>query len=428
MKYLSFIILMLSAFVLRGQNDSLSVVFTLNDCLDYAFSNSYERKQLELTNRSHILSYEQSKQERLPNVSASISENFSNDNTASTFSGNVGINTGMTLYQGGYINATIEQQRLTSEQSSIELNKYDDNLSIQILQAFLTIIGNQELLKYQQSILNSSREAMKQGQKKFEVGSMIESDYLLLKAQFSTDTNNVVDTRIEIDKNLLNLKLLLSMDPMTDLQLISPDTSMIYYMTDFPSLEESVEQALAYSPSIKISSYDVEIAKKSLRITKANYYPSVNLNAGISTGHSGYDNLGTQFSDRLTEQVGISLNIPIYSRGSTKLRVKQNEIAVEQKALAYEQELFSLRQNVAREYHNMISSYNKYNVSKQTKDAYYKSFEAYNVQFQFGSITAVELLQQQNSYLKALNDYIQNKYTLILQRKILDIYMGKGIL
>lgn len=428
MKYLSFIILMLSAFMLRGQNDSLSVVFTLNDCLDYAFSNSYERKQLELTNRSHVLSYEQSKQERLPNVSASISENFSNDNTASTFSGNVGINTGMTLYQGGYINATIEQQRLTSEQSSIELNKYDDNLSIQILQSFLTIIGNQELLKYQQSILNSSREAMKQGQKKFEVGSIIESDYLLLKAQFSTDTNNIVDTRIEIDKNLLNLKLLLSMDPMTDLQLISPDTSMIYYMTDFPSLEESVEQALAYSPSIKISSYDVEIAKKSLRITKANYYPSVNLNAGISTGHSGYDNLGTQFSDRLTEQVGISLNIPIYSRGSTKLRVKQNEIAVEQKALAYEQELFSLRQNVAREYHNMISSYNKYNVSKQTKDAYYKSFEAYNVQFQFGSITAVELLQQQNSYLKALNDYIQNKYTLILQRKILDIYMGKGIL
>lgn len=414
--------------MLRAQNDSLSVVFTLNDCLDYAFSNSYERKQLELTNRSHVLSYEQSKQERLPNVSASISENFSNDNIASTFSGNVGINTGMTLYQGGYINATIEQQRLTSEQSSIELNKYDDNLSIQILQAFLTIIGNQELLKYQQSILNSSREAMKQGQKKFEVGSIIESDYLLLKAQFSTDTNNVVDTRIEIDKNLLNLKLLLSMDPMTDLQLISPDTSMIYYMTDFPSLEESVEQALAYSPSIKISSYDVEIAKKSLRITKANYYPSVNLNAGISTSHSGYDNLGSQFSDRLTEQVGISLNIPIYSRGSTKLRVKQNEIAVEQKALAYEQELFSLRQNVAREYHNMISSYNKYNVSKQTKDAYYKSFEAYNVQFQFGSITAVELLQQQNSYLKALNDYIQNKYTLILQRKILDIYMGKGIL
>lgn len=414
--------------MLRAQNDSLSVVFTLNDCLDYAFSNSYERKQLELTNRSHVLSYEQSKQERLPNVNASINENFSNDNIASTFSGNVGINTGMTLYQGGYINATIEQQRLTSEQSSIELNKYDDNLSIQILQSFLTIIGNQELLKYQQSILNSSREAMKQGQKKFEVGSIIESDYLLLKAQFSTDTNNIVDTRIEIDKNLLNLKLLLSMDPMTDLQLISPDTSMIYYLTDFPSLEESVEQALAYSPSIKISSYDVEIAKKSLRIAKANYYPSVNLNAGISTGHSGYDNLGSQFSDRLSEQVGISLNIPIYSRGSTKLRVKQNEIAVEQKALAYEQEVFSLRQNVAREYHNMISSYNKYNVSKQTKDAYYKSFEAYNVQFQFGSITAVELLQQQNSYLKALNDYIQNKYTFILQRKILDIYMGKGIL
>ena len=76
----------------------------------------------------------------------------------------------------------------------------------------------------------------------------------------------------------------------------------------------------------------------------------------------------------------------------------------------------------------MISSFNKYNVSEQTKDAYLKSFEAYNVQFQYGSITAVELLQQQNSYLNALNNYIQNKYSFILQRKILDIYIGKGII
>jgi len=39
----------------------------------------------------------------------------------------------------------------------------------------------------------------------------------------------------------------------------------------------------------------------------------------------------------------------------------------------------------------------------------------------------VELLQQQNNYLNALNSYIQNKYSLLMKRKILDIYMGKNI-
>ena len=110
------------------------------------------------------------------------------------------------------------------------------------------------------------------------------------------------------------------------------------------------------------------------------------------------------------------------------MRVKQSEIALEQTQLSYEQNVLSVRQTIVQEYQNMISSFNKYNVSEQTKDAYLKSFEAYNVQFQYGSITAVELLQQQNSYLNALNNYIQNKYSFILQRKILDIYIGKGII
>ena len=47
--------------------------------------------------------------------------------------------------------------------------------------------------------------------------------------------------------------------------------------------------------------------------------------------------------------------------------------------------------------------------------------------FSAGSITAVELLQQQNNYISAMNDYIQSKYTFMLQRKVLDVYMGEEI-
>ena len=418
--------LILVPFVMNAQ-DTLSLKFTLEECLEYAFSNSYERQSMELSNKSQLLSYKQSKEQRLPSVNASLGESFSNNASGANFSGNIGINAGMPIYQGGQINATIEQEKLSCEQSEIELQRYDDDLSIQILQSFLTILGNQELLNYQKSVLNSSREAMKQGKRKYEVGAILESDYLLLAAQYASDTNNIVDTQMDIENNMINLKVLLSMDPMQELEIVSPDTAIINSLASFPSLEESVAQSIAYSPNLKISNYNIEIAKQSLRIAKSNYYPTVNLSAGVNTGHYNYKNIGGQLTTQLSEQIGVSVNIPIYNRGSSKLRVKQSEIALEQTQLSYEQDVLSVRQNIVQEYQNMISSYNKYNVSKQTKDAYLKSFEAYNVQFQYGSITAVELLQQQNSYLNALNNFIQNKYSFILQRKILDVYMGKGI-
>ena len=419
--------LILVPFVMNAQ-DTLSLKFTLEECLEYAFSNSYERQSMELSNKSQQLSYKQSKEQRLPSVNASLGESFSNNSSGANFSGNIGINAGMPIYQGGQINATIQQEQLSCEQSEIELQRYDDDLSIQILQSFLTILGNQELLNYQKSVLNSSREAMKQGKRKYEAGAILESDYLLLAAQYASDTNNIVDTQMDIENNMINLKVLLSMDPMQELEIVSPDTAIINSLASFPSLEESVAQSIAYSPNLKISNYNIEIAKQSLRIAKANYYPTVNLSAGVNTGHHNYNNMGEQLANQLSEQIGISVNIPIYNRGASKLRVKQSEIALEQTQLSYEQNLLSIRQNIVQEYQNMISSYNKYNVSKQTKEAYLKSFEVYSVQFQYGSITAVELLQQQNSYLNALNNFIQNKYSFILQRKILDVYMGKGII
>ena len=73
------------------------------------------------------------------------------------------------------------------------------------------------------------------------------------------------------------------------------------------------------------------------------------------------------------------------------------------------------------------SAYNAYIVSQVREEAYSKSFNAYNMQYQYGSITTVELLQQQNAYLNVLNNYIQNKYSLVMKRKILDIYMGNKI-
>ena len=399
--------------------------FSLEDCLRFAFANSYERKNMELSSESQQVSYEQSKQSKLPSVSASASETYTHNSNGSSVTGNVGIGAQVVIYQGGNINNTIEQNRLNMERSEMQLQQYDNQLSVQILQTFLTAISNNELLEYQEEILNSSRAQMEQGRERYKVGSILESDILLLEAQYISDSSNVIETRINRDNSILSLKVLLSMDPLDNLQIIQPSTESLKDLAStMPTEEVAIDMALEAYPSLKLSEYDILLAENNISMAGSGYKPSLTASASIGTGHIDFDNFGQQLSDRFNQSAGLTLSIPIYSRGQNKTNVKKSKIALEQARLEHEQTQLDVRQTVSLAYRNVVSAYNTFKASELKENAYSKSFEAYEVQFQYGKITAVELLQQQNNYLNALNTYIRNKYTLVLQRKILDVYMG----
>jgi len=428
LKVLHSILFVLAATTLMAQEPK-SYQFSLEDCLRFAFANSNERKSMELTGESLQATYEQSKKQWIPNLSASVGENFSNNANGWSVSGNVGVGSSVTLYQGGNIRNTIVQNQLNVERNEVQLERYDNQLVLQILQKFLTVIGNQELVNYQQEVLNTSRAQLKQGQTRYKVGTILESDLLLLEAQYYSDSNNVMDTRVSIENGLLDLKVLLSMNPTDDLQIVSPDTDNLDNLREtLPTEEQALDLALQTMPDLRISDYDIRLAEKSVDLARGNFFPSVSANANVGMPILSFDGEGTsQWYGKPSESVGVSMSIPIYSRGQTKTNVKKSRIALEQAQLDYEQAKLEVRQTVVQAYRDVVSAYNAYKVSQVREEAYGKSFNAYNIQYQYGSITTVELLQQQNNYLNVLNSYIQNKYSLVMKRKILDVYMGKQI-
>jgi outer membrane protein len=284
-------------------------------------------------------------------------------------------------------------------------------------------------VSYQQEVLNTSRAQLKQGQARHRLGTILESDLLLLEAQYYSDSNNVADTRINIENNLLDLKVLLSMNPSDDLEIVAPNTDNLEMLKEtLPTEEEAVSLAMETMPDLRMSDYDIRLAEKSVDLARGNYFPSISANANVGMGILSYDSDGnSKWYGTPTESVGVSMSIPIYSRGQTKANVKKSRIALEQAQLDYEQSTLAVRQAAVQAYRNVVSAYNAYQVSQVKENAYSKSFNAYNMQYQYGNITTVELLQQQNNYLNALNSYIQNKYSLLMKRKILDVYMGKRI-
>ena len=421
-------LLLMTACLAVGQ-ESHAYRFSLEDCLRFAVANSNERKTMELTGESLETSYQQSRQQRLPSVSASFGENFSNNADGWSVSGNVGVGSSVTIYQGGNINNTIEQNRLNMERNEVQMERYDNQLALQILQSFLTILGNQEMLKYQLEVLNTSREQLGQGRARYRVGTILESDLLLLEAQYYSDSNNVVDTRINIENNLLAMKVLLSMEPTDQLEIISPNTDNLDAMKEsLPTEEEAISLAMDYLPDLRLSDYDIRLAENSVDLARGNYFPSISANANLGMGVLAFDGNGNrQWYGRPSESLGVSMSMPIYSRGSIRANVTKSQIALEQARINYEQAQLEVRQTVVQAYRDVLAAYNAYKVSQLREEAYSKSFNVYNLQYQYGNITTVDLLQQQNNYLNVLNTYIQNKYSLVMKRKILDVYMGKRI-
>jgi outer membrane protein len=421
---------LLSGFAAKAQNTSNEVLsLSLEDCIQIALKNNYNRQSVALNESANQETYNQSKTERLPNLNASIGETYSHSgNAGSDFSGNYTLSTGVTIFQGGYINNTIEKNRLSVEQSEYRTAQFENDLTIQVLQAFLTALGNEELLQYQDAVLKASEEQMKQGKVRFETGDILESDFLLFEAQFANDQNNLLETTISRDNSLNILKNLMSMDLSQAIEIIFPESSVLDAMGVMPTEEEVVSLSIATLPDLRISHYNVEIASTGVSISKSAGLPTLSLNAGIGTGHSnGFSNYGLQISDRLSEQIGLTLSIPIFDLNRTKTNVAKSRIALQQAELERKQTELDVQQTLLQEYRSVVLAESKYKSSQIRQNAYWSSFQAYKMKFEQGSITAVELLQQQNNYISAMNDYVQSKYGFMLKRKVLDVYMGETV-
>lgn len=405
---------------------------TLEECLQYAETHNFSLQSSNINISTSELSLKQAKLNIAPTVSATATQNvnFGNYEKSVGWGGNYGINAGMTLFNGLSNANKIKQSKLGVEQSELQLESNKNNIRVAVIQAFLSVMMNEELLNYQQQVLTSSNEQMEQGKQRLEVGQILESDYKMLQAQYTSDLYNIENTKNNIQTNYLTLKNLLSMDPSTQLSIVLPDSATLFKSLDLPSLQELIDRSTNYLPELKMSENDITSAEYDVKIQKANFYPTLSASAGISTGYNG-SNLtspntgwGTQLWHGLGENIGLNLNIPIYQRGSIRNNVKMAQYRVEQLELEHKETEYQVHQDLQKSYLDVASAQNDFIAAEAKSDAYLANYKTYSLRFTYGSVTAVDLIQQQTNFLNQLNSYMQAKYSYVLRRKILDVYMG----
>ena len=405
-----------------------TVRMTLDECLHYANEHNLTVQTAELNKESAQASVSNAKWNFAPTVSASAGENMNIQGGGTSFNTSAGVNANMTLFSGLANLRTLQQSKLSLRQSELKVKQSQNTIATQITQAYLTILMNRERLQYQQEVLKTSEEQMKEGEVKYNVGKILESDYLLLQANYESALGNVEVTRLTIENNRLELRNLLCLEngQTVDVADMQGDEAQMQLM----SMDEVIREAEQNLPDLQISQMNVDIAKYNVQIAKSAYSPTLGLNGGANyfLGGTQLDQTsGTMVSGgNFSGTVGLNLNIPLL-RGGTITQMKQSKINLRQAELQNEQTALELRKTIEAQYIATAQAGNQYRSSQLLKDAYQSNYNVYRLKYENGAVTTVDLLTQQDRFLSALNDYLQNKYTYLLDLKQLDIYMGRGM-
>jgi len=424
----------------RGQDSAtqqLPTRWDLQTCLDYAKKNNIQLNSLRLTARTAQQNYLLSRAQREPNLQAGVGLTYTHSKNAnpvvggfqtqSSFSNSLNLGSGMTLYNGGYISNDIKQKNLEIESANLNILQTENNITLSITQAYLSILLAKENVVYVQDLVNTSMAQVEQGRKQYEAGSIARNAYIELQAQMATDKYNFVTAQSAVRSNKITLKQLLQLSITDSFDIVTPDT--VLSKEAVPALDQVVATALRDRPEIKNGQLGIEISRYDLLKARAAYLPILTASANLSSGYSNnqHDDYFKQLDNNFFQQAGLSLSIPIFNRRVAKTGVENAKIEIEQSQLNLKNVQTSLALTIEQAYINVVNAQGQYDAAVEGLRANQESYRIAGEQLKVGAANIVDYLQQKTLYTQAFQVYIQAKYNAALSIRIYDFYMGIAV-
>jgi outer membrane protein len=423
----------------------------------------------------------QSKFSRLPNINGNVGYGYSwgrgLDPVSNSFvsqeirSSNISGNASLPLYNGLTIHNTIRQNQRALAASEYDLARAKNDLILNVANLFITVVFNKELVQNAKYQLASSEQQLDRTRKQVAAGALPKSEELNLDAQVASNEVTVAQQENALAMSILQLKQALRIPASQGLDVVVPQLDPEDLVID-QTRNEIFEIARKTMPEIKSAEMRIQSTNFGVKASRGNFYPRLNLNAGINTNYSSaqeaqfypdggfrFPNDGemppfafvnkdlTQgvysieatgsfrntylFSDQIKDNIyrtlGFQLQIPILNGYSARADVQRSIIQNQQAKIEAEQVAQTLRQNVETAYNEALASSKVYNASLRQVQAREEAFRMMDQRYNAGAANSFEFQVSQNDLYQARTDLTRAKYDFILKKKVLDFYQGKPL-
>ena len=412
--------------------------WSLQKCIDYALSNNIMIKQTELNTQYRSNQYQQSKNERLPDVNAGLSQGFNFgrslniDNTYDNFSSSntgLSVNSSVQIWRGGALNNTIKQREFELKSSLEDLQKAKDDLTLNIASAYLEILFANELINASETQIEQTNKQIQRTKELVAAGKVAEGTLLEIEAQRANEELTLVTRQNQLQLAYLNLAQMLELEDYNNFSIEIPEMPELASQASIASSSGVYEKALQYRPEIKSADYTLKSYESQLKVAKSSLLPSLSASASFDdryllSSENKMPALSEQIKTNHSEGIGLYLNIPIFNKFENKTNIENAKIQVKNQQLQLESTKKELRKQIEQAYTNALASQKKFNANRVASKSMSESFRYIEEKYNVGRVSSVEYNDAKTKLAIAESNLIQAKYEFIFRSKILDFYNG----
>ncbi|PXY45527.1 TolC family protein [Flavobacterium hydrophilum] len=447
-KYNSLIFAILFGFGLSAQ--AQTKVWTLEECVRYALDNNITIKLSELDVKNAAIDKKDAFGNYLPSVNGNAQHSWNigrntnpitNANTTETTQyTQLGVSAGVDIYKGLQNQNIYRRTKLSIIASQYQLVKMQEDVSLNVANAFLEILFNKENLKVRKEQLAIDEKRFTRSEEMVNAGTIPRGDLFDLKATVATDKQNIIVAENTLLISKLSLAQLLQLKDFTNFDVVDDTNVKDENGILLQNPVDIYNKAKEIRTDLKIAQTNLEIAEKNVVIAKGAYQPTLSGFYGFNTraGYSdqvkfdennipyttGPDPVFQQFSDNKGHNFGLQLNVPIFNGFSVRNNVERNKVSLEKSKIDLEQKSLDLQRNVYTAFTDAKGALNAYESSTVTLEARQQSYNYAKEKYDVGLMNSFDFTQAQTLLTNAQSDVIRAKYDYMFKIKILEFYFG----
>ena len=430
-KYFSILFLALFALAFSQKK------WTLRECVDYAVKNNLQVINNQYNNDIQSKNLAMAKNDYLPSASANIGnnvrfgqvpDNAGNSLRTDAFSNSASLGVSMDIYNNGRIKKTVQKSQYDLDASFLDTEKTKNDISLQVAQLYLQVLLNKEVKKITDESVNNAEKVLNRAKITTEVGTTAKTVEAEATASLAREKQRQKSAEIDIERSLFNLAMLLQLKEFKnfDIQEV-PLPSML--AAPLNSTDNIINTAYENQPQVKAAETRILSAQKQIEIAHTAFYPSLLVSAGLSTSYQNLFNysentFSKQYKDNFGQNLGLSLNIPIFNKGNTKLQVEQAKISENIAKNTLEQQKLSVRQDVQKAYFDANANYENFMAAVEAEKSTKLALDFAEKSYEAGRSTIYDLNNARNNYVNAQSTVSQAKYNYIFSMKLLNFYAG----
>ncbi|MCF6297475.1 MAG: TolC family protein [Flavobacteriaceae bacterium] len=448
--------------------------WTLQECVDYAIEHNITVKQ----NEYDITLAEVDRKDAVGNFLPSININGSHswlgglttdittgilrNQTAQTTSAS--ISSGVMIYNGLQNINRLRRANLSILANRYQLNKIKDDISLNVINAYLQVLFNKEAVNVAQPQLDISVEQLRQTNQLVEAGTIPKGDLLDIQATLANDEQDLIIAKNNVRLSLLSLAQLLQLENYHLFDTTESEISSLplVNLTNY-SAEDIYKKALENRNEIKVAKTNIQIAENDIKIAKGAAHPTlsgfynwnsrysnlnriigseININNPIriigqvgATGQSviadnfipitgSPDSFFNQFDRNRGSSFGLSLRIPVFNGFKVSNEVKRAKIFYEKQKYQLNQEELVLERTIHSVYIDALGALKVYEAAQKSVEAQNESFRYAQERFNVGVLNSFDFSQIKTRLVKSQSNFLRAKYDFIFKVKLLEFYYG----